>query len=239
MASPLIIDPVTKCAHTSALLPDQNYGNADPMWCCNYDFFGTKYACLGYFGADISAIPAGATILATSKLELNVTTIYQGDVPGHVMWFAWGLAAWAEDTITKNNPPGHEGGVFSISGATATGLWTMTGANLAAALQSCLDDRGGIWDGYLYPGVLATQEGGFQCNSDDAAANKPKLTVDYTVGRRWGEVPSSELVPNDFGDDDRRFGAVPSDESVAEDFGADERRFGAVPTDESVPTDLT
>jgi len=64
--------------------------------------------------------------------------------------------------------------------------------------------------------------------------------VAYQVGgRRFGEVPSSELVPNDFGADERRFGAVPSDETVAEDFGADERRFGAVPTSEQVPNDLT
>jgi len=70
-------------------------------------------------------------------------------------------------------------------------------------------------------------------------ADLPLGTTPTLLGRLFGSILSSELVPNDFGADERRFGAVPSDETVAADFGADERRFGVVPTDEQVPNDLT
>lgn len=238
MASPLVVNPVAKCAHVSTLLRDQNYGDADELWACNYDFFGTKYTCLAYMEADISSISEGATISADSKLEIYIAHRYTDRT---MVWW-WAQDAWDEGTITYNDQPGGAAPVFNYSPPEADGWFTITGEDLATWLQAMLDDKGGNASWQMHPSCLATQEGGFRFASDDDTndpSRKPKLTVVYTVGRRWGEVPSSELVPNDFGADERRFGAVPSDETVAEDFGADDRRFGSVSTDESVPTDLT
>ena len=113
---------------------------------------------------------------------------------------------------------------------------------VTALAQDALANRNDLLDIILKKDVeIDSGRNLLVANNHGTAALRPFLDVEGTLvaGRRWGAVPSNELVPNDFGDDDRRMGAVPTNETVADDFGADDRRFGAVPSSEQVPNDLT
>lgn len=173
----LVFDPVAKSAHVSTLLPNQNYGGATEIWACSYDFFGTKYICISYMEINISAIEAGSIISSDSKLEIYVTHRW---TYRQMVW-AWVTDdSWGEDTITYNNKPIVSAPYNNYLMPTADGWFTITGAGLAAWLQTILDDKGGSGGWSMYPICLATQEGGFRFYSDDAASYKPKFTVVYT-----------------------------------------------------------
>lgn len=178
MASPLVVDPITKCAAVNYDTPDTNYGgdtatsvrslppDKDPA-----DLWFT------YIEADISGIPGGQIMLATSKLEFYVDVIW--GVPT-----IYGLHkvddAWVENVITWTNKPGWEGSIqytgWSGPGG-ASAYFSITGAGLATVLQDAYDNEAGLFSVFLTASADATDVG-FTAQSDDGT-NKPKLTVDY------------------------------------------------------------
>jgi len=230
--------------------PDTNYGAHTDIGPVIMYAAGEKvYLYRAIMEFDVSEL-VGETIVSA---QLNyIVTAYYGAGDGTV-YRCTRPGDWPEDEVTWNEYAGGQswtagGGDFDEVTPTPVGFAVQNlGSRMLTGLKGFVDDAIANRNNILSFIMKLDDENpevnvGMLFHSRDTAApaNRPYLVVAIEgETRRFGAVPSHELVPNDFGADERRFGAVPSDEQVAADFSADERRFGSVPTDESVPDDLT
>lgn len=186
----LVVDPIAICTFVHKGFPNMNSGSQTDVAVddSQTSIFAIARTRRGLMRADISSI-AGETINSTSKLEVYVSVAY-GATAQTIHRITQG--AWTEMGATWNKYDGINawatpGGDFSTptvpyTSPSATGWFTITGADLAAFLQDALDNRAGIVDMLLKCDTEPQGPAkGFLFNSDDAASNKPKLTVDYGV----------------------------------------------------------
>lgn len=194
----LTIDPILQCTYMEQLVPNTNYGSSTQI------ILGEQYTdkvsnnLNALLRTDISAIPAGATIAATSRLRLYVISHTGGAGKTLSVFGGRTLRAWTENGATWNKYDGTNawtsgGGegyttdfndplaVFTLPDVTAT-WFEWTGAGLAAFLQDALDTRAGIVQMVLFS-YNALVDGYWVIASDDYATTtlRPQLIVDYTT----------------------------------------------------------
>ena len=178
--------------------PTTNYGTNVEMYIGNPVKTGTIYRSIIEF--DISAIPAGSTILATSLLRLYVTVAGFASVAAHI--YRLRRSDWVELEATWNiyktaNNWGNAGAASSTTdidtsisvayttpaatGDSDIGASGTPGTEMAAFLQDALNNRSGKVIMLLR--TDAETNDGYNIKSSDAstAADRPELIIDYTT----------------------------------------------------------
>lgn len=179
----LTIDPVTLCTWANEFAKDANYGGDDTF---RYGVVGDKEDSYGQFShhrADISALPANATILNTSRHRCYVSA-YSAPTNGPCNTILLRLTeGWDEGTLTWNDRPAEGAPNGEIADPTGTG-WFNFGENdddLMDIIQDAYANRAGDMNWAMRPVVQNIES--FEIRSDDYADAdfRPKLIIEYTV----------------------------------------------------------
>lgn len=190
---PVVIDPVLvlqpdEAASKDSLLweaisPGGNFGTL-PALVWGSQTLGPSHGIIEF---DLSSIPAGSTIISAT-LDVGPWTGFPGSTGSYQILENTG--AWAENTVTwLNRPPVNPTPVdVQTHAAGAHRTYNVT-ASVAAMVAGSLTNNG--WR--ISPNPTGSNHTASVGSSSQGVADRPKLTVDYTIG--GGGSGSCDLTP--------------------------------------------